>query len=151
LSNFCAAAAALIGLVRLVGCFTGGTSRLDLLGFHDLAGLSLGTRVFPAAAFGFLLLGGALFLANRAVMFRTFQLLAIIGILIGWVGLWSFFAIDLQSPLTILMPLPSAICFVLFGVGILCVRTDGGLMALLASSSAGGMMARRMLIPVISH
>src|ERR1043166_4056545 len=47
------------------------------------------------------------------------------------------------------MAMHTAMTFLLLSVGILCARTDGGLIALLLTDSAGGASARRLLPPAL--
>lgn len=52
-------------------------------------------------------------------------------------------------PFTV-MALPTVCTFLIFGAGLLCARPDQGLMRLLGSATAGGVVARRLLLaPVL--
>lgn len=58
----------------------------------------------------------------------------------GWRTLWPDAA----------MSLPAALAWAVLGTGLLCARPDQGLMRIIAGSSAGGLVARRLLLaPVI--
>jgi hypothetical protein len=48
------------------------------------------------------------------------------------------------------MAIHTSMSFLLLNAGILCLRTDGGLMALLTANNAGGQTLRRLLLPILS-
>lgn len=148
---------ALLGLLRVGGHVWGGSLGLDLLWFNESpVAIAAGSaaQMSPGTALIFLLVGTALWLATVPPRFAgLFQVLTLSGLLLAWLG----FSRHLYGgePLLPLarMALPTASAFVLLAGGLLCSRTDTGLMALLTSDSAGGLIARRllpaaMLVPV---
>jgi PAS domain S-box-containing protein len=105
------------------------------------------------AAFNFLLLGLALLLLDwkrirswlldlLIVIPLQISLLALIGHLCGVPSLYSWNSLFPSSA----MALNTTIAFVLLGAGILCARPDRGLMKILTSATAGGVIARRLLL-----
>ncbi len=105
-------------------------------------------------AINFLLTGGALLLLDvetrrgvrpaqhlsLAVLF--FSLMALLGYAYA---IPSFYFINSSSDMTA----QAAFCFLALSVGIVCARTKGGMMAVLTSGSAGGYVARRMLLAAV--
>jgi PAS domain S-box-containing protein len=102
-----------------------------------------------ATALNFLLLGGALLLAGSSRLIRTFQFLTLSAVLFSWLGFSHYIFGGAPMPFFSAMAMHTAVCFLLLGAGIFCTRTDGGLMALLVSGSAGGLIARRLLLPAL--
>jgi PAS domain S-box-containing protein len=105
------------------------------------------------AAFNFLLLGLALLLLDwkrirswlldlLIVVPLQISLLALIGHACGVPSLYSWNSLFPSSALA----LNTTIAFVLLGAGILCARPDRGLMKILTSATAGGVIARRLLL-----
>jgi len=137
---------ALTGLVRVGDYLFGWNLHLDLLGFHEtLAAGENPARVAPAAALNFLLLGGVLCFSGILRRFAVFQTVILLGGAISWLGCLQFLYGGAPLPQLAQLSFLAAFCFVLLTLGIYCTRTDGGLMALFVSDSAGGMLVRRML------
>ena len=99
-------------------------------------------------AIDFLLLGSALLLLDRSVSWRSRRhwpaqqlasvtaILAIVGLLDFILGAHTFFThIALQTAITLLV----------VSLAVLCTRTGRGVAALLSSSTAGGVLTRRLL------
>lgn len=144
-----------IGFLRLLGYAFAFESRIDHLLFPTKV---LGERFGPSSmapntASGFILAGLALILIEvrtrrgrcpsqyLAVALGCLSLLATLGYAYGIMWLYGIAAY-------IPMALHTATLFLLLATGILLARPDRGMMVILSSRSAGGVMARRLL-PVI--
>ncbi|MGA2030506.1 MAG: PAS domain S-box protein, partial [Verrucomicrobiota bacterium] len=138
-------------MFRLGDYLFGWNLNFDTLGFHEASGVANfhPARMSPMTALNFLLLGSALLLAGSSRLIRTFQFLTLSTVLFSWLGFSHFFFGGAPMPFYTAMAMHTAICFLLLGAGIFCTRTDGGLMGLLVSNSAGGLLARRLLLPVL--
>ncbi len=148
-SQICASLVILIGVLKWMEHLGGWKLGLDLLGFYDARAVASPTRLGMAGALNRLLLGSALLLATSRRYFRTFQFLTLTSLLIGWLGLSRYFFGSATLSAFESLTVHGASCFVLLGAGLLCTRTDGGLMALLVSNSSGGLIARRLLLPML--
>ncbi len=148
-SQICAAMILLIGLFRLSDYRFGWDLNLDMLGCRDATGLTSPVLLSPTGALCFLLLGSALLLAGSSRSIIVFHFLILLALLIGWLGLVSYFFNGVPALAYAALPMNSALLFLLLGAGILCTRTDGGLVALLISESVGGLITRRILVPAI--
>jgi len=122
---------ALLGLLKLAGYFFALNLDFDMLGFDGLA------FVAPATAIGFLLIGCALFLASSSRYFVSYQAATLGAILVGWLGIAIYLNGGGQIPPYAQMALHTSLLLFLLSIGTLCVRTDGGLMALLTSGTSG--------------
>ena len=113
--------------------------------------------IAPITAVDFLCLGFALLLLDRALVWRgrrlwPAQYLASLTAILSIVGLLDFI-LGAHASYTHIA-LQSAIALLLLSLAVLCARTDRGLAALVASSSAGGVITRRLLpaaviIPIV--
>jgi signal transduction histidine kinase/DNA-binding response OmpR family regulator/HPt (histidine-containing phosphotransfer) domain-containing protein len=151
LSQALAVCVVLIAVLRLAGYATGWDNGPDRWLFrHELEQYAPPNRMAPNTAACFLCCGLALALLDvrwrrnvrpaefLALSAGMISLLAIIGYMystVSLIGIKSF----------IPMALNSAVAFALLSTGILCARPDDGLMAIVASPAAGGVMARRLL------
>jgi PAS domain S-box-containing protein len=148
---------ALIGALNLMEYIVGWDLGIDQLLFRGTAADAIGSvrpgLLDPIAALDFLLLGLALLLLDWAVPWRSRRywparffaflagIIAIIGLLDFILGSRiSFTHIALQTTVTLL----------LLSVALLCARTEQGLGALLASSTVGGALTRRLLPAAVS-
>jgi signal transduction histidine kinase/CheY-like chemotaxis protein len=149
LGQSCAGIVAFIGLIRLFTFLPGWDLGLDQLWFHEpLTTTTISTRMAPATALGLLLMSCAVLFAVRSRFFAAFQTLALVGGLLGWLGFSHYlYGGDPLVPYADVAA-HTAIGLLLLSAGVLCLRTDGGLMALLVSDSAGGVIARR-LVPAV--
>jgi PAS domain S-box-containing protein/diguanylate cyclase (GGDEF)-like protein len=139
IARICATMTALLGFLKLGDYWPGWNLNFDTLGFHNT------THVSPATALNFLLIGGALLLPSGSRHFKVFQALAMAVGLIGWLGFSRYlFGGELLIPYT-QMAIHTTLLFLALSVGVLCTRTDHGLMALLVSRGAGGLTALWML------
>lgn len=135
-----AATVTLLGLLKLGDYAFGWNLNFDTLGFRDTA------SVAPATALGFLLVGAALWLAPSVRHFRLFQALTLTAGLVGWLGLTGYFYGGEQLPAYAQMAVHTALLFFVVSLGVLCSRTDDGLMALLTSGTAGGRLSLWLLL-----
>ncbi|MFL6114244.1 MAG: ATP-binding protein, partial [Catenulispora sp.] len=155
LGRACAAAVALLALLRLAGYafdWDGGPDGLLFRERLDREELVVGhpNRMAPNTAVAFLLTGLALGLLDRrgpgtawpaqllAVAVGLIALLAVVGYaysLMPLAGVRQF----------IPMALNTAVAFTLTSAGILAARPEAGLMAVVSSPGAGGVLARRLL------
>jgi PAS domain S-box-containing protein len=148
----CAGFVALIGLLKVSEYLMGWDLSIDHLFFKESPrAVGAGTlgRIAPATALNLLFLGSAIYLATGKRPSRVFQFLTLLCGLIGWLGFSHFlYGGDPLLPYT-KMAIHTAAAFVILSAGLLCVRSDVGLMALLVSDSAGGLIARRILPPAL--
>jgi PAS domain S-box-containing protein len=143
--------AAVIGAIRLADYLLGSISGIDQWLFRDqLEAGGVPNRMAFNTALGFLLTGLALSMLDLksrrgrrpaqylALLAGLIALLAVTGYLYG---VNSLYGVSFSIP----MAVNTAIAFLLLCAGLLLARPDQGLMALLASPHAGGLMARRLL------
>jgi signal transduction histidine kinase/DNA-binding response OmpR family regulator len=136
-----------LGVITLVGYLIGHNIWIDQI----LFGAQLaGNRVAPNTGLALLVIGGALLLLHLPARIRGapeqpvvlfpigVALISLLGYAYDAEGMYGFG--QMQR-----MALPTATSLFLLGVGILCARPDRGLVAVLASDHAGGVLARRML------
>ncbi len=130
---------------------------LDRLLFHEIAGADTlwPGRMSPLAAADFLLLGIALLLISGkrspAVVWtaQLTSLLAAFGAFIALTGyLYGREALG-HAPFFTSTALHTAAGLLILSVGVACARPDAGLMALFNSRSAGGIVLRRLLLPIV--
>lgn len=155
IAQVCACAVALVGLLTLGEYLLGRDFGIDQLLFRD-------TEVAPrppgrmaiSVALSFLMVGLALLLLalhNRRGHLLA-QILALTAALPNVLALTGY-AYDVASLYSAgaysAVALHAASAFVLLCLGILFARPDRALMAVLTSDSAGGYMARRLLLAVI--
>lgn len=115
---------------------------------------SLAGRISPNEVVCFLLAGGALLLIDKTFGHgqRPAQYMALgVGLIALWAllgylyGATSFYQLPNQPG----MALHSSLLLVLLAAGILCARPEGGLMAVMAGQTIGGVMGRRLVLAVI--
>jgi PAS domain S-box-containing protein len=108
------------------------------------------TRMAPNTAFNFLLIGCALLLIDTrsrkghrpAEFLATISAVSALLALLGYAyRVPNFYGVGSLLPMT----LHTAIAFGVLGVGILLARSDEGIAAVIASDTAGGIVARRLL------
>lgn len=148
-------AVALIGLIKLVGILSGWDVGIDQLLFRGklesgAAVTVIPNRMAPNTALNFFLFGGALLLVDRQARrgYWLAQLLIFVSLaasllaIVGYAhGVTSFYGVASFIP----MALHTALTFVVLSVGLLCVRPDRGLMAIVTSDSMSGVVVRRLL------
>ena len=143
-SKIGASAIACMGLLRMAACLFHWNLGLDYLFFNEPHATSNPAHMSHATAFDFALVGIALWLADTRWL-KTFQFLVILDGFTSWLGMSHF--LFGGEPLFHFhyMAVHTSGAFLLLNIGTLCLRTDGGLMALLISDSAGGQIARRLV------
>lgn len=156
IAQACASAVAVVGLLTLAEYCFGWDIGIDQLFFRELNG-AVGTiflgRMAQITAINFLLLGGALLVLDTqtrrghwpaqylAIMTGLFGLLGFLGYAYGVDSFCTFGAFTK-------MAMHTALTFLVLTCGILLARRERGLMAVVVSETAGGIMARRLL-PVV--
>jgi hypothetical protein len=138
---------ALMAALRLCDYLMGWNLGIDRLGFPESPadlGMTAATSMAPATALGLLFVSCALLLPKRPAFNTAFQSLTWLSGLLGWLG-FSFYLYGGKPLLPFAqMAVHTAIAFLILSVGILCTRTDVGLLALLTSNSAAGSVTRRL-------
>ncbi|WP_074311709.1 PAS domain S-box protein [Singulisphaera sp. GP187] len=143
---------ALLGLLELGAGLTGRDIGIDGWLFGSRLGTAAGhpvpNRMAPSTALTIVLIGlGLTFLdretahGRRPSQYLTLTAAAIA--LFAMIGADPFSAGPSFNPMA--MALPTALSFSLLSLGILGIRPDRGLMAVISSQGAGGTMARRLL------
>jgi sigma-B regulation protein RsbU (phosphoserine phosphatase) len=160
----CALAVAAIGLFTSVGYFFGWSLSLDQLFFanqgldHEML---VPSRMAPGAAVNFVLLGAALLLLGARLGYWVIQALAIaagllpvlacLGYLYGAELLYGVVCIGSDCAIYgglsqyTALALITAITLGLLALALLAARPSQGLMEIISSDSAGGLLARRVL------
>lgn len=147
-ARICAALVILIGATGLATRLMGWNLRLDDLSIERLPSVSAVSpagSISAATATAFVLLGAALLLARSSRYRRVYQACAILAVLIGWVGFSRYLYGGEPLVPYAAMAIHTAAMLLLLGAGLLSLRRDVGLMALLASDRAGGFSVRRLL------
>jgi PAS domain S-box-containing protein len=134
------------GVVRILMHLTRSETSLDFLGLstHDFVGDGPIPSMAPATCVSFILVGGAL-LSSRERSGRIYQTLAISIVLLGWIGMSRYVYGGATFAPYAQMSLPTAMLFMALGVGLLALRADIGLAALIRSEGAAGASLRRLL------
>jgi PAS domain S-box-containing protein len=158
LARGCAVAVVVLAILTLCEHLFGWDLRIDELLFADDP-LAIGTsqpgRMAPQTAVSFLLTGAALLLLHREAPRGQWaaQLLTLAALFLAVQGLISYlfgarvFSVFANSTQ---MAIHTATAFVVLCAGILLVRRDRALMAILTAPDAGGWMARRLLVPALA-
>jgi hypothetical protein len=156
-----AAITALLGLLSLAEHLAGWELGIDQLLFREpAADAFVSVRpglMAPITALDFLLLGIALLLLDRGISWRSGRYrpapyLASLTAILSIAGLLDFILGSHTSYTHI--ALQTAVTLLMLSLGLLLTRTERGLAALLASSTAGGVLTRRLLpaaiiIPIV--
>ncbi len=152
LGRLFAAAAALIGLLSVAEHVTGWNLGIDQLLFHEPAADAFFSvrpgLIAPITALDFLFLGLALLLLDRGISWRSqrywpAQYLAFATAVLAILGLLDFILGSHVSYTHV--ALQTAITLLVLSLAALCIRTERGLAALVASSMGGGALIRRLL------
>lgn len=149
-----AVAVSLVGLATLAEYLLGVSLGIDQIFFRESTGMiwtSHPARMAPSAALNFLLLGIALFALDPRSRYWLVEALAVAAIFISLVGLLAYlYALELLHGTGYYTHIAfhSAVAFCLLAASILFARPDRGLVAIVASETAGGAMARRVF-PVV--
>jgi PAS domain S-box-containing protein len=149
LSWICASIIILIGLLKLSEYFIGWNLGIDHLWLYGSTVETSPARIAPATALNIIVFGFALLLAGTTRFGTAFQVVTLLGGLVGWLGLSRY--IYGGEPLIpyAQTALHTTVAFVILSAGIICSRTDTGLMWLIMSDSAGGVTIRRLLPPAL--
>lgn len=157
-SRLCGAATLLIAVVYFVNHALGLDNGPDQMLFRaklDMEEQLLGhaNRMAPNTAAGFLLTGLALLLIDVKIRsFHPAQLFALCGFAFGLLTIigYTYNTVALIGVEAFIpMALNTAICFVLLNTAILFAGPDRGVMAIVSSAGAGGIMIRRLLPCVV--
>lgn len=141
-----ATTAAAIGCARLVAILF----RVDLHFFNFPTTYGPTETIVYRTALNLLLTGAALLLLDvrRRGVARLSQLLAALSALIAVLGLVAY-SYDLigyyMTPTYVPTSLPGVLAFLLLATGILLARSENGTMRIIASDTAGGLLARRLI------
>jgi PAS domain S-box-containing protein len=147
---------AVIGFLTLSEHIIGWDLHIDQLMFTETPGALDTTspgRMGPPASTCFLLAGTTLLLLYRNRYVRLAQIFSIL------IGLWALLAIvgyayDAHALYKIAkftgIALPTAIALMTLSLGLLALRVDRGITAVLSSNRAGGLMARRLLFMIFT-
>lgn len=168
-AQVCALVAAMIGVLTLSEFIFGWDLGIDHFLFEDsrsTIGASILDRMAPGTAMSVFLLGGAsLLLCSHpdhwstqvlALAVAWIAFLACLGHLYGAELLYGVVCIGEECEVTsnlpryTAMPLPTAIMLGLQALGLLASRPNYGLMEIISSDSAGGLVARRVLPAAIA-
>src|SRR5882724_5997867 len=138
---------AALGLITLAGYVAGHDLGLDQIVFR--ARLD-DNRISPNGGLSLVLIGIALWLLDWRSGARRApeQLAALLAIGIAVVSLLGYaYGVNAMYGVGdyIPMALPTAVAFLVLGVGIFCARPDRGFVSVIISDGAGGVLARRML------
>lgn len=151
LSQVLAIIVIVIGFLTLIEYGFGWNLGIDELLFKEPAG-AVGTsapgRMSPNSALSFMMLGCAGVLLSRRVYYLA-HCFSLLSFLIGFLGLLgyiyditSFYGTNYQTATAV--ALHTAIAFILLSIGILFACPNRGLMTVVTTDKAGGLMARRM-------
>ena len=150
-ADACAAAAALLGLVRLSGYLLGFDPGIDHLLFAQQVDAAAGppSRLAFQTALNLLLVGAAVLLQRRNTVRAQVgvQLLAVAAAVVALVGVTAH-AYGTRL-LYGAMSLNTAVAFLIAAAGVLWCRPDRGFAALVASPTPGGVLTRRLLPAII--
>ncbi|MGA9380144.1 MAG: EAL domain-containing protein [Phormidium sp.] len=145
----------LIGLLTITEYLFQTDLGIDQLIFQEInpeAISGIPGRMAPNTALAFILLGKAILLLNKRVYFLG-QLLSIMGFLLGFLGLLGYlygitalYGLGANSA----MALHTSLAFICLFIGSILVYPNGGLMTAITNEFAGGIMARRLALTVIS-
>src|SRR5690349_8824903 len=133
-----------IGLLILVRYATGWSVHLENFSLATITSTSP-VRMAPGTATALLLLGGALWCSFERRLAGAHQVLALCALLVGCLGFSRYmFGAD-PSAIFSTMAFPTSALIMLLSAGVITLRGDSGITALLASEGVGGGIARRLL------
>lgn len=151
IAQFCAFTTALVGLLTLNEYLIGWNIGIDQLLFKEpitAVGTSHPGRMAPTTAINFLILGFALLLLDVRGSFRVVQFFALMGMLIGLLNITGY-AYGVKALYGIAsytqMAVHTAVAFIILSAGILLARPGRRVVAIVASNTFGGIIARRLL------
>jgi signal transduction histidine kinase/DNA-binding response OmpR family regulator/HPt (histidine-containing phosphotransfer) domain-containing protein len=147
----CATTVTLIAAARIAGyAFDWDLGPDRWLFSQGLEAYKIPNRMAPNTAASFLLIGLALLWLDTKIRqtFRPAEYLAITAAFVALLAIigYAYSVLSLTGVRSFIpMALNTAVAFGLLSVGVLCARPDQGLMSIVSSSGAGGVMARRLL------
>ncbi|AMV38421.1 response regulator [Planctomyces sp. SH-PL62] len=152
----CAAGVLLIGLARLGGYLAGWDGGPDQLLFRaaldrEAYRVGLPNRMSPNTASAFVAVGLALSLLDVKTRRRDVRPAQLLALAVGMIALlaligYVYSATSLMGVRQFIpMALNTAIAFAILSIGILHARPEAGMMRVVTSAGAGGIMARRLL------
>ncbi len=136
-----------IGGTTLIGYLVGDNLGLDQIMYRERLGTN---RIAPNTGLNFLLIGATLLLLDWETRsgHRPAQILALVPTAVALTSVLGY-AYDVGElygfARYIPMALPTAVAFLALGLGIACARPDRGFVSVMASTHAGGVLARRLL------
>ena len=153
----CAAVVLLIGLLTLLEYGFNRDLGIDQLIFQEsvtAVATSAPGRMAVNTAFNFLLVGSALLLLSKfrslQVVIQAFTItvffIAMLGLLGYLYNIQEFYGFGAYTK----MAVHTAIAFIILCIGMLCLHPNQGIMGTLTSQHAGGIMARRLFLTVLS-
>ena len=142
---------AVIGVLTLSEYLYGWDLDIDQLVFSESA-TSIGTsspgRMAPASALNLFLIGVSLLVLDSRRCYPVAQILTLVAALISLTALIGY-AYGVESLYgmgsTTEMAIHSSLCFLALSAGVLLTRQEHGLLVVVTSDAAGGVMARRLL------
>ena len=147
----CATGVMLVAVTRLVGYYFQWDYGPDRWLFSaGLEAYTIPNRMAPNTAINFLLTGLALLCLDVKVLRKyhpteLFALTAALMALLAIIG-YAYSTVSLIGVKSFIpMAFNTAVAFATLSMGVLCARPDHGLMAIVSSRGAGGVMARRLL------
>jgi signal transduction histidine kinase/ActR/RegA family two-component response regulator len=150
IAQLAACAVAIVGMTKLVGIFANSDFAFDQWLFKsELANEAVPNRMAPNSALALLLCGLALLTIDFE--FRRHRPAELLSVVAGVSALFALVGYVYRAPMFfgmahgIPMALYSAIAIIALGVGILLARPRHGIMEVVASDTAGGIVARRLL------
>lgn len=153
-SRSCAFMIVALSMTKLAEHVFGWRWHFEMLGFQqpfNVYAVAQPVGLAPFTTIGLTMTGIALWMAScrRYRLIGTFQVLTVLIGLVGWLGfshiLYGGEPLFPFGPMTF----GSSVCLLGLSLGLLNVREEGGVIQLLISESAGGLLARRLMLPAI--
>lgn len=153
----CAGLVAFAGLICLIGRLTGRDVYIDSYLFTSQLEASasitgMANRMYLLTAFNFLLTGSALLIIYAKAKESMSQLLSLGTLILAFVSsTWYFYGLlNIKSQIGgAPMAFETGIAFMIFTIGLLFSRPDRGYMRVIMSESAGGLMMRKLALPLV--
>ncbi len=136
-----------VGVLILVRYATGWTAHLENFSLAPTVNGPGGppVRMAPGTAAALILLGGALWCSFERRLAVVHQVLALSALMVGWLGFSRYFFGANPSTVFSTMAIHAATVIMLLATGVITLRSDAGIAALLSSQGVGGGIARRLL------
>ena len=146
--RLCAGAVVMIAVLTLIEYVVGWNLGIDQFLFADTDSVVFPGRMSIVTALSFSLLGLALLLLDYQRAYWLVNMLVVLALLTAWIALIGY----IYGVASLYRVLPfstiavhTAANLIILSIGMLFARPSYGLAALIASDSAGGLMARRLL------